>query len=39
MNSGTVSLRTRAGDRREALPVEEFISMVKERIDNRSPEL
>jgi threonyl-tRNA synthetase len=39
VNSNTVSLRTRAGDRREGLPTAEFIGMIQERINNRSPEL
>ena len=39
INSQAVSLRTRAGDKREALPVAEFIAMIQERIAARSPEL
>ncbi len=37
--NNTVSLRTRAGDRREALPVAEFTAMIQERIGSRSAEL
>jgi threonyl-tRNA synthetase len=37
--SGAVSLRTRAGDRREAMPVDDFIALVQQRIQSRSSEL
>ena len=36
---GTVSLRRRDGKRRNAIPVEEFVALVTERIATRSPEL
>ena len=39
VSSNTVSLRTRSGDKREALPVAEFIALIEERIKTRSPEL
>jgi threonyl-tRNA synthetase len=39
VSSDCVSLRTRAGDRREALPVNEFIAMIQDRIKSRSSEL
>jgi len=39
INNDAVSLRTRRGDRREALPVTEFIAMIQERINTRSADL
>jgi threonyl-tRNA synthetase len=39
MSEGTVSLRKRDGSRTDAMPVDEFIRLVKERIDHRSREL
>ncbi len=39
MTEGTVSLRKRDGSRIDAMPVDEFIKLVKDRIDQRSPEL
>ena len=39
MNSETVSLRMRSGERREGLGVNEFIAMIQERILTRSSEL
>jgi threonyl-tRNA synthetase len=39
VSSNSVSLRTRAGDRREALPVNEFIASIQDRIKTRSSEL
>ena len=37
--AGTVALRKRDGSRSDAMPVDEFIQMVKERVETRSPEL
>jgi threonyl-tRNA synthetase len=39
MAEGTVSLRKRDGSRADGMPVEEFISLVKDRIAQRSREL
>jgi threonyl-tRNA synthetase len=39
MSEGTVSLRRRDGSRQDGMPVEEFISTVRDRIDHRSSEL
>ena len=39
MSDGTVSLRKRDGSRTEAMPVDEFINLVKDRIDRRWREL
>jgi threonyl-tRNA synthetase len=39
MADNTVSLRKRDGSRQDGMPVDEFISLVKNRIDQRSPEL
>ncbi len=39
MSEGTVSLRKRDGSRQDGMPVDEFIHLVKDRIDHRSPEL
>ena len=39
MSEGTVSLRKRDGSRTEAMPVDEFIQLAKERIEKRSREL
>ena len=39
MSEGTVSLRRRDGSRQEAMPVDEFILTVRDRIDHRSREL
>ncbi len=39
MNSESVSLRMRSGERREGLGVNEFIAMIQERIQTRSSEL
>ncbi len=39
MNSESVSLRMRSGERREGLGVNEFIAMIQERIQTRSGEL
>jgi len=39
VTNGTVSLRRRDGQRRDNMPVAEFIALVQERIATRSPEL
>ncbi|MFZ2098602.1 MAG: threonine--tRNA ligase [Anaerolineales bacterium] len=39
MSDGTVSLRKRDGTRTDAMPVDQFIKLVKDRIVERSPEL
>jgi threonyl-tRNA synthetase len=39
VEAGTVALRNRDGERQNALPVDEFLAMVTERIATRSPEL
>jgi threonyl-tRNA synthetase len=39
MAEGTVSLRKRDGTRQDGMPVEQFIQLVKDRIDKRSAEL
>ncbi|MER3459000.1 MAG: threonine--tRNA ligase, partial [Chloroflexota bacterium] len=39
VTNGTVSLRRRDGQRRDNMPVAEFIALVQERIAARSPEL
>ena len=39
MNSESVSLRMRSGERREGLATNEFIAMIEERIQTRSSEL
>jgi threonyl-tRNA synthetase len=39
MSDSTVSLRKRDGSRQDAMPVDEIIHLVKDRIDHRSPEL
>ncbi len=39
MSEGTVSLRKRDGTRQNAIPVDQFIKMVKDRIEKRSEEL
>jgi threonyl-tRNA synthetase len=39
MSEGTVSLRKRDGSRQDGMPVDEFVRLVKNRIDERSPEL
>jgi threonyl-tRNA synthetase len=39
MAEGTVSLRKRDGTRADGMPVEQFVKLVKERIDHRSREL
>jgi threonyl-tRNA synthetase len=37
MSEGTVSLRKRDGSRQDGMPVDDFIQLVKDRIDKRSP--
>jgi threonyl-tRNA synthetase len=39
MSDGTVSLRKRDGTRQDGMPVEQFIQLVKDRIEKRSAEL
>lgn len=39
MSEGTVSLRKRDGTRQDGMPVDDFVRLVKDRIDKRSPEL
>jgi threonyl-tRNA synthetase len=39
MSDGTVSLRKRDGSRQDGMPVDEFIKLVKDRIEKRSKEL
>ncbi|MFZ0533739.1 MAG: threonine--tRNA ligase [Anaerolineales bacterium] len=39
MSEGTVSLRKRDGSRQDGMPVNEFVRLVKNRIDRRSREL
>jgi threonyl-tRNA synthetase len=39
MSEGTVSLRRRDGSRQDGMPVDEFIRIVRDRIDQRSREL
>jgi threonyl-tRNA synthetase len=39
MAEGTVSLRKRDGSRADGMPVDQFVKLVKERIDHRSREL
>jgi threonyl-tRNA synthetase len=39
MSEGTVSLRKRDGSRQDGMPIDEFIKLVKDRIDHRSREL
>jgi threonyl-tRNA synthetase len=39
MTEGTVSLRKRDGTRLDGMPVGQFIKLVQDRIENRSPEL
>ncbi len=39
IQAGTVALRKRDGSRNDAMPVEEFLTMVQERIQNRAAEL
>lgn len=39
VEAGTVALRTRDGERQNALPVDAFLAMITERIATRSPEL
>jgi threonyl-tRNA synthetase len=39
MSEGTVSLRKRDGSRQDGMPVDEFVRLVKNRIDRRSREL
>jgi threonyl-tRNA synthetase len=39
MEDGTVSLRKRDGTRQDGMPVEQFIQLVKDRIEKRSAEL
>jgi threonyl-tRNA synthetase len=39
VESGTVSLRYRDGERQNGMPVDQFIALVKDRIDRRSLEL
>jgi threonyl-tRNA synthetase len=39
ISTNSVALRTRAGDKRDALPVDEFIAMIQDRIQTRSAEL
>ena len=39
IEAGTVALRKRDGSRSDKLPVEEFVQMVQERVETRSPEL
>jgi threonyl-tRNA synthetase len=39
MSEGTVSLRKRDGSRQDGMPVDDFIRLVKDRIDHRSREL
>ncbi len=39
MADGTVSLRKRDGARQDGMPVDQFIKLVKERIEKRSEEL
>jgi threonyl-tRNA synthetase len=39
MADGTVSLRKRDGSRQDGMPVDQFIKMAKDRIDQRSSEL
>ncbi len=39
MADGTVSLRKRDGSRQDGMPVDEFIELVKDRIEKRSAEL
>jgi threonyl-tRNA synthetase len=39
MSEGTVSLRRRDGSRQDGMPIDEFIRIVRDRIDHRSREL
>ena len=39
MAEGTISLRKRDGSRQDGMPVDEFIRLAKDRIEQRSREL
>jgi threonyl-tRNA synthetase len=39
MSEGTVSLRRRDGSRTDAMPIDKFIRVVKDRIEKRSRDL
>lgn len=39
IEAGTVALRKRDGSRNDSMPVEEFVALVQDRINTRSPEL